>query len=139
MDERTGGIDLASEEHRLVVVAADGCKIEERRIAHSEEGLAVLLRRLLLRQSDFEFVRDRPHAVDALGCTHGCVLLRVRPDVARPRDGAVGGRNADVGLVDLGVPLELAPYRITERIVARRRVHILSLLCRLARTLASAA
>jgi hypothetical protein len=33
-----------------------------------------------------------------------------------------------VRLVDLGVPLELAPYRITQRIVASRRFHDVSLL-----------
>jgi hypothetical protein len=66
--------------------------------------------------------------VDALGCTDGCVLLRVRLDVACQRDGAVGGGNADVRLVDLWVPLELAPYGITERVVACRRFHDLSLL-----------
>jgi transposase len=47
MDERTAGIDLASEEHRLVVVEAAGCRLEERRFAHSEEGVSTLVRRLL--------------------------------------------------------------------------------------------
>lgn len=47
MDERTAGIDLASEEHRLVVVDSNGGCVEERRVAHTEEGLATLLRRLL--------------------------------------------------------------------------------------------
>jgi transposase len=44
--ERTAGIDLASEEHRLVVVEGDGCRLEERRYPHSEDGIAALLRRL---------------------------------------------------------------------------------------------
>jgi hypothetical protein len=35
MDERSAGIDLASEEHRLVVVEADGRQLEERRFRHS--------------------------------------------------------------------------------------------------------
>jgi transposase len=47
MDERTAGIDLASEEHRLVVIEGDGRRLEERRHAHSEEGVAALVRRLL--------------------------------------------------------------------------------------------
>lgn len=45
--ERTAGIDLASEEHRLVVVDAEGRDREERRVVHSEEGIAALVRRLL--------------------------------------------------------------------------------------------
>src|SRR5712691_6715634 len=47
MQDRTGGIDLASEEHRLVVVDADGRDREERRVVHSEEGIATLVRRLV--------------------------------------------------------------------------------------------
>jgi transposase len=47
MQERTAGIDLASEEHRLVVVEADGHRLEERRFAHSEDGVSGLVRRLL--------------------------------------------------------------------------------------------
>lgn len=45
--DRTAGIDLASEEHRLVVVEADGRRLEERRFPHSEEGVAALVRRLV--------------------------------------------------------------------------------------------
>jgi transposase len=47
MEERTAGIDLASEEHRLVVVERDGRRVDERRVAHTEEGVTALLRRLL--------------------------------------------------------------------------------------------
>ena len=47
MHERTAGIDLASEEHRLVVVDGDGQKVDERRIMHGEQGLLFMLRRLL--------------------------------------------------------------------------------------------
>jgi len=47
MEERTAGIDLASEEHRLVVVEASGRRLEERRYSHSEEGITALVRRLL--------------------------------------------------------------------------------------------
>ena len=46
MQERTAGIDLASEEHRLVVVEADGDRLEQRRYPHSEEGVTALVRRL---------------------------------------------------------------------------------------------
>jgi hypothetical protein len=45
--DRTAGIDLAGEEHRLVVVAADGRRLDERRYPHSEEGVTALVRRLL--------------------------------------------------------------------------------------------
>lgn len=44
--ETTAGIDLASEEHRLVVVDGAGCRLEQRRYTHSEEGVGALLRRL---------------------------------------------------------------------------------------------
>src|ERR1700722_1738946 len=46
MQQRTAGLDLANEEHRLVVVGPDGDRLEERRVVHSEEGLDVLVRRL---------------------------------------------------------------------------------------------
>jgi len=36
--ERTAGIDLASEEHRLVVVDGDGCQLQQRRIATARRG-----------------------------------------------------------------------------------------------------
>ena len=45
--DRTAGIDLASEEHRLVAVEADGRRLEERRFIHNEEGVAALVRRLI--------------------------------------------------------------------------------------------
>jgi transposase len=46
MQQRTAGLDLASEEHRLSVVDADGRRLEERRVAHSEEALQALVRHL---------------------------------------------------------------------------------------------
>jgi transposase len=46
MQEHIGGVDLASEEHRLVVVDQDGRRLEERRVVHSEDGIAALVRRL---------------------------------------------------------------------------------------------
>src|SRR6266540_3318481 len=45
--ERTAGINLASEEHRLVAVESDGRRLEERRYSHSEDGIAALVKRLL--------------------------------------------------------------------------------------------
>jgi len=44
--QRTAGLDLASEEHRLVVVAEDGSRLDERRVSHTEDGIAMLARRL---------------------------------------------------------------------------------------------
>ncbi len=46
MQERTAGLDLASEEHRLAVVEADGQQLEERRVVHTEEGVEALVQRL---------------------------------------------------------------------------------------------
>jgi transposase len=45
--ERTAGIDLASEEHRLCVVDAEGRRLEQRTIANDEQGLSLLCRRLV--------------------------------------------------------------------------------------------
>lgn len=46
MPQCTAGLDLASEEHRLVVVDSDGNEREQRRVPHSEEGIAALIRGL---------------------------------------------------------------------------------------------
>lgn len=46
MHDRTAGLDLASEEHRLSVVDAGGRRLEERRVDHSEDGIEALVRRL---------------------------------------------------------------------------------------------
>jgi len=46
MQERTAGLDLASEQHRLVVVDSDGRRLEEQRIVHNEDGIEALARRL---------------------------------------------------------------------------------------------
>ena len=62
MQERTAGIDLASEEHRLVVVDGDGHELEQRRIRHSESGLQALIARL--RQLEVARVAiERPNGV----------------------------------------------------------------------------
>jgi transposase len=44
--ERTAGLDLASEEHRLVIVDGDGHEREQRRVAHTEDGIDTLVGRL---------------------------------------------------------------------------------------------
>jgi Pyridoxamine 5'-phosphate oxidase len=67
MQERTAGLDLASEEHRLAVVEADGRRLEERRIVHSEEGLVALVRRLrVLRVSRVAIEQPNGLVVDRL-------------------------------------------------------------------------
>jgi transposase len=46
MQERTAGLDLASDEHRLFVIEQDGSRLDERRVPHSEDGLEALIRHL---------------------------------------------------------------------------------------------
>jgi transposase len=46
MQEPTAGLDLASEEHRLLVVDQHGSTLHERRVTHSEEAIEALVRRL---------------------------------------------------------------------------------------------
>lgn len=89
--ERYAGIDLASQEHRLCVVDAEGRQLEQRRIGHSEEGIAALTRRLL-----------------ALGVT--------RVALERP-DGLVVERLLDTGLTVVAVhPNQLAAARDRYRV-----------------------
>lgn len=96
MDERTAGIDLASEEHRLVVVDADGQRIDERRLAHSEEGVSRLVRRLL----ELEVARvaiEQPNGliVDRL-LDAGVSVVAVHPNqlaAARDRYRSGGGKS----------------------------------------------
>ncbi len=96
MDERTAGIDLASEEHRLVVIESDGRRLEERRIAHTEDGLASLMRRLL----ELEVARvaiEQPNGlvVDRL-LDAGIAVVAVHPNqlaAARERYRSGGGKS----------------------------------------------
>jgi hypothetical protein len=46
MQECTAGLDLASEEHRLAIVESNGRRLQERRVAHSEDGIDALVRNL---------------------------------------------------------------------------------------------
>lgn len=87
MREHTAGIDLASEEHRLVVVDADGRDRdrEERRVIHSEEGIAALVQRLL-------------------------ALNVVRVAIEQP-NGIVVDRLLDAGVAVVAVPNQLAAAR----------------------------
>jgi transposase len=96
MQERTAGIDLASEEHRLVVVDADGCGLDERRYQHSEEGIAALLRRLL----DDQVLRvgiEQPNGVVVERLLEaGIAVVAVHPNqlaAARDRYRTAGGKS----------------------------------------------
>jgi transposase len=96
MDERTAGIDLASEEHRLVVVDEHGQRTDERRLAHTEEGVSRLVRQLL----ELEVVRvaiEQPNGlvVDRL-LDAGIAVVAVHPNqlaAARDRYRSGGGKS----------------------------------------------
>jgi transposase len=96
MQERTAGIDLASQEHRLVVVEADGRRSEERRFAHSEDDISALVRRLL--ELDVERVAiEQPNGlvVDRL-LDAGIAVVAVHPNqlaASRDRYRAGGGKS----------------------------------------------
>jgi transposase len=119
MDERTAGIDLASEEHRLCVVGGDGHQLEQRRIANSEEGLTFLCRRLL----ELGVVRvalERPNGlvVDRL-LEAGIAVVPVHPNqlaAARDRYRSGGGKSDGFD-----------SYVLAE--LARTDMHRLRLLC----------
>ncbi len=96
MDERTAGIDLASEEHRLVVVNSDGRRLDERRYGHSEEGIDALLRRLrALGVARVAIERPNGLVVDRL-LAAGIAVVPVHPNqlaAARDRYRAGGGKS----------------------------------------------
>ena len=82
--ECTAGIDLASAEHRLLVVDGEGRQLEQRRISDSEAGLQALLRRLL----ELEVARvalERPNGlvVDRL-LEAGIAVVPVHPNQLDP-------------------------------------------------------
>src|SRR4029450_6525039 len=95
MEERTAGIDLASEEHRLVVVASNGRRVEERRVAHTEQGLGTLLRRLLeLDVARVAIEQPNGLVVDRL-LDAGIAVVAVHPNQvvpSRDRDRAGAGK-----------------------------------------------
>src|SRR4029450_1267121 len=96
MEERTAGIDLASEEHRLVVVASNGRRVEERRVAHTEQGLETLLRRLLeLDVARVAIEQPNGLVVDRL-LDAGIAVVAVHPNqlaAARHRYRSGGGKS----------------------------------------------
>ncbi|MER3410658.1 MAG: IS110 family transposase [Thermoleophilia bacterium] len=94
--ERTAGIDLASEEHRLCVVEQDGRRREERRYRHSEEGIAALVRRLVeLDVARVAIERPNGLVVDRL-LDAGISVVPVHPNqlaAARDRYRSGGGKS----------------------------------------------
>lgn len=96
MYDCTAGLDLASEEHRLAVVDAHGRRLEERRVAHSEDGLDALMRHLLaLRVVRVAIEQPNGLVVDKL-LDAGIAVVPVHPNqlaAARDRYRAGGGKS----------------------------------------------
>jgi len=96
MDDRTAGIDLASEEHRLVIVEADGRRLEQRRFAHSEQDVAGLVRRLVeLDVARVALERPNGLVVDRL-LEAGVAVVAVHPNqlaASRDRYRSGGGKS----------------------------------------------
>lgn len=96
MHDRTAGIDLASEEHRLLVVEHDGRRLEERRVGHDEHGINALVRRLLeLRVARVAIEQPNGLVVDRL-LEAGISVVAVHPNqlaAARDRYRAGGGKS----------------------------------------------
>jgi transposase len=92
----TAGIDLASQEHHLVVVDADGRRREERRYGHSEEGLLALVRRLLeLNVERVAIEQPNGLVVDRL-LDAGIAIVAVHPNqlaASRDRYRSGGGKS----------------------------------------------
>jgi transposase len=96
MQERTAGLDLASEEHRLLVVDQDGHRLEERRVTHSEDGLEALVRRLReLRVARVAIEQPNGLVVDRL-LDAGIPVVPVHPNqLASARDRYRTGGKSD--------------------------------------------
>jgi transposase len=96
MQERTAGLDLASTEHRLVVVDGDGCEREQRRIAHSEDGIDALVQRLReLQVARVALEQPNGLVVDRL-LDAGIAIVAVHPNqlaAARDRYRSGGGKS----------------------------------------------
>jgi transposase len=96
MQQCTAGIDLASEEHRLVVVDAEGGELEQRRVSHSEDGVEALIRRLLgLQVARVAIEQPNGLVVDRL-LDAGIAVVAVHPNqlaAARDRYRTGGGKS----------------------------------------------
>ncbi len=94
--QHMAGIDLGNEEHRFVVVDGDGVQLEQRRIIHSEDGLQLLVRRLL-GLAVVRVALERPNGlvVDRL-LEAGIAVVPVHPNqlaAARERYRSGGGKS----------------------------------------------
>jgi transposase len=96
MHQPTAGLDLASEEHRLVVVGENGERVEERRVVHSEDGLDLLVRRLAeLQVARVAIEQPNGLVVDRL-LDAGIAVVAVHPNqlaAARDRYRTGGGKS----------------------------------------------
>jgi transposase len=96
MQQRTAGLDLASEEHRLVIVDGEGRRLEERRVVHSEEGIDALVRDLgRLRVARVAVEQPNGLVVDRL-LDAAVAVVPVHPNqlaAARDRYRAGGGKS----------------------------------------------
>ena len=96
MRECAAGLDLASEEHRLVIVEADGREREQRRIPHSEDGIAALVGRLReLKVARVAIEQPNGLVVDRL-LDAGISVVAVHPNqlaAARDRYRTGGGKS----------------------------------------------
>ncbi len=96
MQETSAGIDWAKEEHAVCVLDQDGRRIDERRVAHDEEGVAFLCA-LLIELGVGRIAIERPDGllVERL-LEAGLVVLAVHPNqlkAARPRFSVSGGKS----------------------------------------------
>lgn len=96
MYECTAGLDLASEEHRLVIVDQHGSRLDERRITHSEDEIRTLVARLQqLRVARVAIEQPNGLVVDRL-LEAGVAVVPVHPNqlaAARERYRSGGGKS----------------------------------------------
>ena len=96
MQECNAGLDLASEEHRLVVVDGDGREREQRRVTHSEDGIATLVRRLVELQVARVAIEQPNGLVVERLLDAGIAVVAVHPNqlaAARDRYRSGGGKS----------------------------------------------
>ena len=74
------------------------------------------------RLSDFDVIGDGPHCLDALGCSHGHMLLVDRHDVAGERDRPIDRGHPDVLRDYLRVVFELLDHGVPKGFVADDRL-----------------
>lgn len=94
--EKTAGIDLASDEHRLCVVDGEGRQLEQRRVVHDEAGIDALCQRLVvLGVSRVALERPDGVVVDRL-LEAGLTVVAVHPNqltATRDRYSVAGGKS----------------------------------------------